>query len=894
MDVPVISTFEFEVDPTMRRWSRLFGVTPRTCRVDVEDDELIVRFGRWSVRTTVDNVVAASVTGPYRRWRVAGPARLSIGDRGLTFATNARQGLCLTFGAPVTGIDPFGLIHHPNLTLTVADPLGLAAAIGVPLHTAAGVSVAVSGPRRWATGAPAITSSVKRTVTSMGPVRAVRSLRVVNQPTGFDCPGCAWPEPAPGQRHRVEFCESGAKAVAEAAPKAVVDRAFFATHSLDDLRARSDFWLGQAGRLTEPMIKRPGDTHYRPITWADALAEIARQLADLDDPNQAVFYTSGRTGNEAAFVFQLLARSFGTNNLPDCSNMCHEPTSTALGETIGIGKGSVRLEDFGVADVIVIAGQNPGSNHPRMLTTLEQAKRSGAKIVAINPLPEAGLLRFKNPQRLRGLIGNGTALADIYLPIRLGGDQALFQLWNRWLIKRDTDRPGTIDRAFIDQHTSGFEALAAHLRTVDDDTLLAATGLDVDDVTAAFEHIAGAQRLIICWAMGITQHLNAIDTINEITNLALLGGHIGRPGAGLCPIRGHSNVQGDRTMGIFERPPTELLDALDAEFGLTTPRQPGLDTIDAVHAFADHTATVMISLGGNFTRATPDTDATERAMTSARLTVQISTKLNRSHTMGGDTAIILPTLGRVDTDDTAFGPQFVTVEDSMGLVHSSTGALPPPVQGMRSEVAIVCDLATALFGTTHPVPWSTLRDDNNLIRDRVARVIPGFEHFNRRVREPGGFALPHPPRDERRFPTNDGTAHFSITTVTDRTPAAGQLMLQTLRSHDQYNTSIYGHDDRYRGISGDRHIIMVNPADISRLGFADGDLVDIISTFTDHDRTVHGYRIIAYPTPLGCAAAYYPETNVLIALGHHGTDAQTPAAKAIPIRLQPATISDRH
>jgi formate dehydrogenase major subunit len=751
----------------------------------------------------------------------------------------------------------------------------------------------VTAPKTWATGRPAISVSVRRSVTTMGARRALKSLAVINQPAGFDCPGCAWPEAPPGERHRVEFCESGAKAVAEAAPKAHIDAAFFARHSLDDLRSRSDYWLGAAGRLTQPMIKRPGQDHYEPIGWNGAFLEIARQLRALDSPDQAVFYTSGRTGNEAAFMFQLLARSFGTNNLPDCSNMCHEPTSTALGETIGIGKGSVRLDDFDHADAIVIAGQNPGSNHPRMLTTLESAKRAGARIVAINPLPEAGLLRFKNPQRLRGLVGHGTELADIHLPIRLGGDQALFQLWNRWLIERDDRQRGAIDHAFIDTHTSGFEALAAHLRGVDEPSLLAATGLEIGSISSAFDIIANAKRLIICWAMGVTQHVNAIETINEITNLALLGGHIGRRGAGLCPIRGHSNVQGDRTMGIFERPEPELLDALEAEFGLEMPRHPGLDTVDAIRSFGDGTARIMIGLGGNFTRATPDTSYTETAMASARLTVQISTKLNRSHLIGGDTAIILPTLGRVDIDRSIHGEQCITVEDSMGLVHASRGTLPPPSTGLPSEVAIICDLAGELFGSSHRVPWRDLRDDNDLIRDRISRVIPGFGDFNHRACQAAGFELPHPPRDERRFPTNTGTAKFSITTVTDRSLPAGQLMLQTLRSHDQYNTTIYGHDDRYRGISGDRRIIMINPTDITTLGFRNGDLVDIISTFADHERRVERYRIIAYPTPTGCAACYYPETNVLIALDHHGPDAQTPAAKAIPIRLEQHLPSTR-
>jgi formate dehydrogenase major subunit len=747
-------------------------------------------------------------------------------------------------------------------------------------------ATSVSEPEKWATGLPAIVSSVTRTVGAMGIPRALQALRVINQPNGFDCTGCAWPEPPPGSRHRVEFCESGAKAVAEEAMSARVDNAFFARHSIEDLRGRSDYWLGQAGRLTSPMIKRPHGTHYEPIGWDAAFAEIALQLRGLDDPNEAVFYTSGRTSNEAAFVFQLMVRCFGTNNLPDCSNMCHEPTSFALGASIGVGKGTVHLDDFAKADVLLVVGQNPGSNHPRMLTTLEEAKRSGAAIIAINPLPEAGLLRFKNPQKVRGVIGDGTKLADIHLPIRLGGDQALFQLWNRWMVQRNREQPGTTDETFIENYTSGYEAMADNLAMADEAALLEVTGLSLSATREAFEIVAGSKRLIICWAMGITQHLNAMDTINEMTNLALLGGHIGRPGAGLSPIRGHSNVQGDRTMGIFERPEPEMLNALEGEFGVPMPREHGLDTIDAVRAFASGRARILMSLGGNFVRATPDTDVTERAMSSAQLTVQISTKLNRSHLVSGDTAIILPTLGRTDIDTRSTGPQFVTVEDSMSLVHASKGVLAPPSPHLRSEVAIICDLAAQILGSAIRIPWSDFSDDYDLIRERIARVIPGFENFNTRARQPGGFGLPHPPRDERRFPTTDGKAHFTVTTVVARQQPTGRLLLQTLRSHDQYNTTIYGHHDRYRGISGDRHIVMVNPVDITKLGFHDGDLVDIISVFADGERRVFGYRIVGYPTPVGTAAAYYPEANVLIPLDHHGVDAQTPAAKAIPIRFE--------
>lgn len=728
--------------------------------------------------------------------------------------------------------------------------------------------------------------TVRRTVAKMGIGRALRTLSAINQPDGFDCPGCAWPEAAPAERNRVEFCENGAKAVAEEAMSATADPAFFAAHSLSDLGGRSDHWLGEAGRITSPMIKRPGGTHYEPVEWNAAFIEIARHLRALATPDAAVFYTSGRTSNEAAFLYQLLVRSFGTNNLPDCSNMCHEATSVALAEAIGVGKGSVHLHDFALADVILVVGQNPGTNHPRMLSTLEEAKRAGATIIAINPLPEAGLTRFKNPQRVRGVAGRGTKLADQHLAIRLGGDQALFQFWNRLLVRREKTQLSTLDHAFISSSTTGFDELAAHLSTVDPDALLAETGLERAEVMTAFETIDGAGRLIICWAMGITQHVNAVETIREIVNLSLLGGHIGRPGAGLCPVRGHSNVQGDRTMGIWDRPKPEFLDALEQEFGLPMPRSDGFDTVGAIRAFADGAATVMIGMGGNFLRAVPDTEVAEKALRGADLTVQVSTKLNRSHVIGGDTAIILPPLGRTEIDTGPNGDQFVTVEDSMSLIHASRGVLEPASSQLRSEVSIVCDLAATLFGNDHQIPWASFRDDNDVVRDRIERVIGGFEQFNRRVRQPGGFGLPHLPRDERRFATPDGRARFAVTEVIPRARERGTLTLQTLRSHDQYNTTIYGHDDRYRGISGDRHVIMVNPGDIAELGFAEGDLVDIISTFGDRERRAEGYRLVPYPTPRGSAAAYYPETNVLVALDHHDTRSGTPASKAVPIRLE--------
>ncbi len=542
------------------------------------------------------------------------------------------------------------------------------------------------------------------------------------------------------------------------------DRAFFASHDMADLRGRSDQWLAASGRLVEPMIKRSGAQHFEPTTWQTAIGMVAEQLRKLASPHEAVFYTSGRTSNEAAFVYQLLARCFGTNNLPDCSNLCHEPTSFALGEAIGIGKGSVRLADFREADVIVIAGQNPGSNHPRMLTTLEAAKRAGARIIAINPLPEAGLMRFKNPQTVRGLLGRGTEMADLHLPVRLGGDQALFQLWSKWLIEADeqkSDNRSRVDRDFVETSTIGFDAFAAHLAVVDEGDLLRRVGLDRETVRVAFDLVAGAQRMIVCWGMGITHHVHAVDTVREILNLVLLGGHIGRVGAGICPIRGHSNVQGDRTMGVFERPSDELLDALELEFGVELPRAAGLDSVAAVKAMLAGDVTAFVGLGGNLARAAPDSTDAERAFCSLTLNVGIATTLNRTHVAGDGLTVLLPALARSDLDIGPFGARTVSVEDSMGLVHGSAGVLRPPSEDVRSEVGILAALATALFPGSSTIAWERLGADYDVVRDHVSRVIPGFTDFTARLRDEAGFELPHPPRDERRFETATGRARSS-------------------------------------------------------------------------------------------------------------------------------------
>ncbi|MFD9144789.1 FdhF/YdeP family oxidoreductase [[Kitasatospora] papulosa] len=731
-----------------------------------------------------------------------------------------------------------------------------------------------------AAGLPAVAHTLRIAQQQMGVRRTAQTLLKVNQKDGFDCPGCAWPEG--DERHTAEFCENGAKAVAEEATLRRVTPDFFAAHPVADLGTRSGYWLGQQGRITQPVYLPEGADRYEAVTWERAFEIIAEELTALSSPDEALFYTSGRTSNEAAFLLQLLAREFGTNNLPDCSNMCHESSGSALTETIGIGKGSVSLEDLHQADLIIVAGQNPGTNHPRMLSALEQAKAAGAKIISVNPLPEAGLERFKNPQTARGML-KGAALTDLFLQIRIGGDQALFRLLNKMIIEAD----GAVDTGFVAEHTHGYEEFVRAARAADWDETLTATGLDRATIEQALSMVLASERTIVCWAMGLTQHKHSVPTIREVVNFLLLRGNIGRPGAGVCPVRGHSNVQGDRTMGIFERPAPAFLDALDREFGITSPRHHGYDVVRSIQALRDGDAKVFFAMGGNFVGATPDTAVTEAAMRRARLTVHVSTKLNRSHAVTGARALILPTLGRTDKDVQAGGKQFVTVEDSMGMVHASRGNLAPASPHLLSEPAIVARLARAVLGPASTTPWEDFEKDYGTIRDRISRVVPGFEDFNARVARPGGFTLPHAPRDERRFPTATGKANFTAAPVEYPELPEGRLLLQTLRSHDQYNTTIYGLDDRYRGIKGGRRIVMVNPQDAQDLGLADGSYTDLVSEWKDGvERRAPGFRVVHYPTARGCAAAYYPETNVLVPLDATADTSNTPASKSVVVRFE--------
>jgi len=752
-------------------------------------------------------------------------------------------------------------------------------------------AVRVGPPKTEAAGLRGVLVSLRRGLEQMGAIRTAETWRRLNQRDGFDCPGCAWPEEH-GGRKLAEFCENGAKAVAEEATRRTVTPEFFARHTVAELATKPEYWLSQQGRLTHPMVLRPGADHYRPIGWDEACRLIAEHLHALAGPDEAVFYTSGRTSNEAAFLYQLMVRSFGTNNLPDCSNMCHESSGTALTESIGIGKGSVTVDDVEHADLIIIAGQNPGTNHPRMLGVLEKARANGARVIAVNPLPEAGLIRFRDPQKVNGVVGHGVPIADEFVQIRIGGDMALFQGLGRLLVDADDRAPGTvIDRDFVAAHSHGFDEYAEHARTVDLEAVLAATGIEGSQLERVAAMLSASRRTIVCWAMGITQQSHAVATIAEITNLLLLRGMIGKPGAGVCPVRGHSNVQGDRTMGIWEKMPETFLAALDDRFGIVSPRNHGYDTVNAIRAMRDGRTSVFVGMGGNFASATPDTAVTESALGNCALTVQVSTKLNRSHLVHGRTALILPTLGRTDRDIVDGRKQVVSVEDSMSMVHLSRGSLHPPGDEVRSEVAIICGLARAVLGPGHPVPWELFAADYDGIRDAIAAVVPGCADYNTRVRRPDGFQLPHPPRDAREFPTSTGKANFAVNPLQWVPVPPGRLVLQTLRSHDQYNTTIYGLDDRYRGVKGGRRVVFVNPADIEAFELAEGDRVDLVSEFADdrgriQERRAEDFLVVGYSTPVGNAAAYYPETNPLVPLDHVAAKSNTPVSKAIVIRLE--------
>lgn len=751
----------------------------------------------------------------------------------------------------------------------------------------------IHDPKSSAAGLTAVAVALERGYSQAGVGRTARSLLRVNQHGGFDCPGCAWPESITGRRKPAEFCENGAKAIAEENTTREVTPAFWAEHSIADLAEKTQYWLGNQGRITEPVVIRPGDTHYSAISWQDAFDLVAEHI-QATTPDRCVFYTSGRTANETAFLYQLFARSLGTNNLPDCSNMCHESSGSALNPTIGIGKGTVSLEDIHHAELVLVVGQNPGTNHPRMLSALSDCRDNGGRVMAINPLPEAGLMNFRDPQAVSGVLGAGSTIADSFLQINVGGDLALFQALGHLLLQAEEEYPGTVvDHSFIAEQTQGFAAYREARSTLNWELTERATGLTQGQIRDAAQMLASSKATTICWALGLTQQPHSVDTLREIVNLLLLQGNFGKRGAGACPVRGHSNVQGDRTMGIWEKPSEKFLASLDLEFGITSPRAHGHDSVETQTALERGEVDVFVSMGGNFASAGSDSGPLEAGLQRTGLTVHISTKPNRSHVVHGVTSLILPTLGRTDTDDKhPTGKQFLSVEDSMSVIKSTQGRLTPVSDHLLSEPVIVARMAEATLGADHAVPWRELAEDYDRIRDSVSRVVPGFADFNTRVRTKNGFVLPNPPRDKRSFATESGKAHFSVRPLEFLEAPPGHLILQTVRSHDQYNTTIYGLDDRYRGVSQGRRVILVHPDDLSELGFGDRDLVDVISSFRGSDGTLTERRadrfaLVSYPTAKGCAAAYFPEANALVHRELVARESNTPGFKAMTIRFVP-------
>lgn len=717
------------------------------------------------------------------------------------------------------------------------------------------------------------------------------ALLKVNQPDGFDCPGCAWPEPEE-KASIMEFCENGAKAVAAETTSKRVKAEFFETWSIAELVAKSDYWLEQAGRLTHPMFLPEGATRYEPISWDDAFAKIGHHLRELDTPDDALFYTSGRTSNEAAFLYQLFVRRFGTNNLPDCSNLCHESSGVGLGESIGIGKGTVQLSDFEKADCILVIGQNPGTNHPRMLTTLQEAARRGASIVCINPLREAGLVAFTHPKEaIATLTGRGTTIATHYLQPAVGSDIALLKGMMKTLVAMDAASRGSgIDWKFVDTHTQGIEALLKDLEKTEWKTIEKETGLDRKDIEEVAELYGRSNAAIACWAMGITQHVHGVHNVQAIANLLLLKGNLGKPGAGACPVRGHSNVQGDRTMGIVERPKEDFLNRLGAQFHFVPPLKHGLAAIPAIEAMNAKPGMVFVGMGGNFAQATSDTGVCHEGLRKCRLTVHISTKLNRSHLIHGKEALILPCLARSEKDHQANGHQSITVEDSMGVVHASQGHRKPPSLHLLSEPAIVAGMAKATLRDA-TIPWTELVSDYREIRKGIAAVIPGFENYEERIQNPGGFTLYNSAR-EREWKTPSGKASFIETPIPTLEFPSDALRLFTVRSHDQYNTTIYGLDDRYRGITGNRRVIFMHEEDVAARGLSDGSTVDLFGMEEDgRRREIREFTVVVYNVPQGSCAAYFPETNPLVPLWHRAHRSDTPASKLIPITVESASTT---
>ena len=731
-------------------------------------------------------------------------------------------------------------------------------------------------PKQVAAGIPGVAKSFAIGLSEAGLSRTLRTMRTVNRFDGYDCPGCAWPDPD-DHRSGFEFCENGAKAFATEATKKRLTPEILSSKSVQSWSKMSDMELDKLGRLTEPMVLRENSNHYERISWTDAFGMISEAVVALEDPNQAVLYTSGRASNEAAFLWGTLARQIGTNNLPDCSNMCHESSGVALSQSIGIGKGTVKLDCFEHADLVLIIGQNPGTNHPRMLSALAQTKRNGGSVISINPLMETGLNRFKHPQEVIRLMGKGTPIADAHYPVRIGGDQALLQGVSKVILEE-----GNLDWKFIDEHVQGFEDWKRNTESLNWESIVKQSGIEHQRIVELGQAVSKSKNLIICWAMGITQHENAVATIQEASNILLAGGHFGRPGAGACPVRGHSNVQGDRTVGINHHPSESFLAACEQYTGVDMPRESGYDTVEFVHAARKKSVKLFMALGGNILSAMSDTESVAQGLRNIDLTVQISTKLNRSHLITGKQALILPCLGRTEIDPAGF----VTVENSMGVVHSSTGKLQPASKSLRSEPSIVSGIGEACFGDT-PFSWTKYGSNHDETRNLIQSVLPGFTDYNQRVRQKGGFYLPNGPRDGPTWNTPSGKATMHVHRFPERAISEDRFILMTIRSHDQYNTTIYGMDDRYRGVYNARRVVMMNPQDMHKLGLHPSDYIDLTSHFNERTIDSPKWKVVPYEIPRGNLAAYFPEANVLIPLESVAKGSNTPTSKWVEVSVVP-------
>ncbi|WP_456459247.1 FdhF/YdeP family oxidoreductase [Reichenbachiella sp.] len=733
-------------------------------------------------------------------------------------------------------------------------------------------------------GLPAVASAMKHISEEIGLIDGLKVLNKMNQHGGFDCPGCAWPDPDKERSGLGEYCENGAKAIAEEATKKRVDASFFRNHSVEEISLWDDYHIGKSGRITEPFYLAKDSSHYAPISWEEAFEKIGSKLQSLDNPNLAAFYTSGRTSNEAAFMYQLFARAYGTNNLPDCSNMCHESSGTGLTKTLGIGKGSVTLEDIHQSELVVVIGQNPGTNHPRMLAALEKCKQNGGTIVSVNPIHEAGTNVFVDPQNPLKILKGGTKLEDLYLQVKINGDVALLKAALLLMLKAEEDRPGTVfDHKFIEKECDNYQALIDHLHASDFGTCVIESGLTDEEVRKFADLLIAKKKIIFCWAMGLTQHENGVENVQEIVNILLLKGSIGKPGAGTCPVRGHSNVQGDRTMGIWEKPKEPFLAKLDKQFQITSPRAHGYDTVETIRAMNNGQVKVFIGMGGNFISATPDSVFTGEAMKKCDLTVQISTKLNRSHLVTGEEAIILPCLSRSESDYQNGKLQFVTTENSMGVVQKSEGSFEPASTDLKSEPAIVAGLAKATLPKSQ-TDWDHMISDYDHIRDHIEAVIPGFEDYNKKVRVKGGFYLPNGARNGE-FNTDSQKAVFTINPLPKNTIDSNHFVLMTIRSHDQFNTTIYGMHDRYRGIHNERRILLMNPKDMQKHGFEKEQVVHLTSHYGKETREARNFKVIPYDIAKGCLGAYFPETNVLVPIDHVARESNTPASKFIEVSV---------